>query len=285
MTKTSVVLAMILVFAAPWRSTSAKTAPVQAPPAKTAADRYQQKLQPVLEKLVHEQQVPGFAISVVEDNRVVYAAAFGVKNITRSDDPVTTRSLFHMASITKTFVATSIMQLVENGKIDLDAPVVKYLPYFRMADERYKIITVRQMVTHTSGIPDVDDYEWNKPQYDDGALERYVRSLGNLKLDFAPGQRFQYSNMAFEVLGDVIANVSGESFEDYVQHHILAPLGMKDSTLLVKQADPKLLAWGHELGETGDPFPSKVYPTTASILPVPTCIRMCWTWRDGPSPT
>jgi len=260
MPKISVVLAMILVLAAPWSSTSAQTAPVQASPAQTAADRYQQKLQPVLEKLIHEQQVAGFAIAVFEDNRRVYAAAFGVRNVTRSDDAITTHSLFHMASITKTFVATAIMQLFENGKIDLDAPVVKYLPYFQMADERYKIITIRQMVTHTSGMPDVDDYEWNKPQYDDGSLERYVRSLGNLKLEFAPGQRFQYSNMAFEVLGDVIAKVSGESFEDYVQHHILVPLGMKDSTLLVKEVDPKLLAWGHDLDETGNPFPSKVYP-------------------------
>jgi len=116
------------------------------------------------------------------------------------------------------------------------------------------------MVTHTSGMPDVDDYEWEKPQYDDGALERYVRSLGSLKLEFAPGERFRYSNMAFEILGDVIAKVSGESFDEYVQHHILTPLGMKDSTLLVKQADPKLLAWGHELGNGGVPFPSKVYP-------------------------
>jgi CubicO group peptidase (beta-lactamase class C family) len=66
--------------------------------------------------------------------------------------------------------------------------------------------------------------------------------------------------MAFEILGDVIAKVSGEWFDDYVQHHILQPLGMKDSTLLVKQADPKLLAWGHELDESGNPFASKVYP-------------------------
>jgi CubicO group peptidase (beta-lactamase class C family) len=250
MTKTKAVLALVLAFAAPWNSPSAQPAP----------DRYRQKLQPVFEKLIHQQELPGFAIGVIEDNHVVYAAAFGVRNISRKDDPVTTRSLFHMASITKPFVATSIMQLVEQGKIDLDSPVVKYLPYFRMADERYKIISVRQMVTHTSGMPDVEDYEWEKPQYDETALERYVRSLSNLKLDFAPGERFQYSNMAFEILGDVIAKVSGESFDDYVQRHILAPLGMKDSTLLVKQADPKLLAWGHELDETGATFPSKVYP-------------------------
>jgi CubicO group peptidase (beta-lactamase class C family) len=228
--------------------------------AQTAGDRYHQKLQPVLERLIQQQQLPGFAIAVVENNRIAYAAAFGVKNLSRKDDPITTRTLFHMCSITKPFVATSIMQLVERGKIDLDKPVVTYVPYFRMADERYKIITVRQMVTHTSGMPDVTTYEWDKPQYDEGALERYVRSLTDLHLIFPPGKRYRYSNMAFEVLGDVIAKVSGESFEDYVQHHILTPLRMKDSTLLFPGADSSLLAWGHELDGHGRPFPSKVYP-------------------------
>lgn len=87
-----------------------------------------------------------------------------------------------------------------------------------------------------------------------------MRSLTGLRLEFAPGERYKYSNMAFEVLGDVIAKVSGESFEDYVQRHVLTPLGMTDSTLLVRQADTKLLSWGHELNEAGNAFPSKVYP-------------------------
>jgi len=227
---------------------------------QTVPNPYNQKLQPVLKKLIQQQHLPGFAIAVVENNQVAYEAGFGVKNLSRMDDPITTRTLFHMCSITKPFVATSILQLVEQGKIDLDKPVTTYLPYFRMADERYKIITVRQMVTHTSGMPDVDDYEWDKPQYDEGALDRYVHSLTNLQLLFTPGERYRYSNMAFEILGDVLAKVSGESFEDYVQHHILTPLGMKDSTLLFSQADSKPLAWGHELDERGKPFPSKVYP-------------------------
>ena len=156
------------------------------------------------------------------------------------------------------------MQLVENGKIDLDSPVVKYLPYFRMADERYKIITVRQMVTHTSGIPDVLDYEWNKLQYDDGALERYVRSLTSVKLDFAPGERFEYSDMAYEILGDVIANASCESFEDYVQKHILTSLGMKDSTL--RSSKPtRSSSRGHQIDQNFVHLPQARCTRTPSI--------------------
>src|SRR5882672_6076715 len=222
--------------------------------------RYVQQLQPILEQFVQWQEIPGLAIGIVENDQLVYAHAFGLKHLGRPADPLTTRSLFHMASITKPFVGTSIMQLVERGILDLDAPVVKYLSYFRLADDRYNQITVRQMVTHTSGMPDVDDYEWDKPQFDDGALERYVRSLTNQKLLFAPGERVQYSNMAFEILGDVVAKASGESFDDYVQRHILAPLQMTDSTLLLRQANPTLLTWGHELDEQGVPFPSRVFP-------------------------
>ena len=129
----------------------------------------------VIKQVMQQTGMPGFAIAVVENQNIVYSAGFGVKNL-NSKQQMSASALFHMASITKPFVATSIMQLWEQGKIDLDAPVVTYLPYFRLADDRYKQITVRQMLSHISGMPDVQDYEWNKPQYDDGALERYVRS-------------------------------------------------------------------------------------------------------------
>jgi len=109
-------------------------------------------------------------------------------------------------------------------------------------------------------MPDVQDYEWDKPQYDDGALERYVRTLGNRSLIAEPGTKMQYSNMAFEVLGDVIAKVSGISFEDYVKRNILEPLGMKSSTLLVKQADPALLTSPHVQSATYEVEVSKVFP-------------------------
>lgn len=212
--------------------------------AQPASDRYKQQLEPQLQQMVREQNIPGLALGVIENGRLAYAGGFGVMKI-GEPQPITPETLFHMASITKPFVATSVMQLWEQGKVDLDAPVTRYVPYFRLHDSRYSQITVRQMLSHISGMPDVEDYGWDQPEYDDGALERYVRSLGGQDLRWDPGTKFAYSNMAFEVLGDLVAKVSGVSFEDYVDAHILKPLGMRTSTLLVKEADPAKLAAGH----------------------------------------
>jgi len=179
----------------------------------------QASLTPIVEEVMQAYDLPGFAIGVVKDNEIVYARGFGIKNI-GTGSPVTPTTLFHMASISKPFVATAVMQLVEQGKIDLQASVTSYLPYFKLDDERYTAITIQQMLSHVSGMPDVEDYEWDDPQYDEGALERYVRSLADQKMRFDPGQRYAYSNMAFECLGDVIAKVSGMSFADYEQEHL-----------------------------------------------------------------
>ncbi|MEX0678767.1 MAG: serine hydrolase domain-containing protein [Pirellulales bacterium] len=233
------------------------------PAAARAADdtsRFEPQLTPILESAVRERHLPGLALAVVAGGKMVYARGFGVKSVDAPDEKVSPESLFHMASVTKTFVATSVMQLAEQGKVDLDAPVITYLPYFKLNDARFRTITVRQLLTHSSGMPDVVDYEWHKPQYDGGALERYVRGLSNHSLIAAPGARTRYSNMAYEVLGDLIAKVSGEEFEDYVARHILRPLGMKHSTLLLKEADPALLVRPHRLNSSGELSVSPVFP-------------------------
>ncbi len=228
---------------------------------------YTKRLEPALTRVQQEQNLPGLAIGVVEDGRLVYAHGFGVMNINEPNRPVTPKTLFHMASITKLFVGTSIMQLWEQGRVDLDKPVVTYLPYFRLADPRYKTITVRQMLRHVSGMPDVEDYEWEKPQYDDGALERYVRSLTGKKLRWDPGSKFAYSNMAYEVLGDLIAEISGMSFDGYVDANILKPLGMSSSTLLYKQTDPAKLAAGHTRKKNGPVKVVEHYPYNRAHSP------------------
>jgi CubicO group peptidase (beta-lactamase class C family) len=235
--------------------------------------------EPVVEKEMEVHMIPGFCFSVVKDGEMVYSKAFGIKSL-RTGERMTVDSLFHMASLTKPLVATSIMQLVEQGEVDLDTPIVEYLPYFRLRDPRYETITVGHMVNHTSGMPDVVDYEWDNPVYDDGALERYVRSLVDEELIATPGEEYHYSNMAYEVLGDLISKVSGDTFEEYVEGHILEPLDMKDSTLLKRRANPELLTTPHVIRNGGVEV-SEVFPYNRMHAPSSTLISSvvdmaCW---------
>jgi CubicO group peptidase (beta-lactamase class C family) len=234
------------------------TAPTTTPTTPLYDSDLAKKLDEEVERLFRESDSPGLAVGVVKDQELVYAKGFGVTNLETGGE-VTPRTLFHMASITKPFVATSIVQLLEQEKLSLDDRVVEYLPYFEMKDERYATLTIRQFLTHSSGMPDVDDYHWDEPEYDEGALERYVRSLTDRELLFEPGEKFSYSNLAFEVLGDLIAKVSGQSFADYVKEHILLPLGMNDSSILIRDVDPTLLANGHVQGDNGEVLVSEHY--------------------------
>lgn len=200
--------------------------------------------------------VPGIAIAIVEGQRVVHAKAFGVTNI-KTKKPLQVDHNFHIASISKTFAAAAIMQLVERGKVSLDEKLVSYLPYFSMADVHYKSITLRQILNHTSGMGDVENYEWDKAHSDEGAAERWTRSLANEKLIAMPGSAYHYSNMAYDVLADVVAKVTGKSFEKYVKDHILLPLQMKKSSFLLSEIDSSRRTSPHR----GIPLMvSQVYP-------------------------
>ena len=130
------------------------------------------------------------------------------------------------------------MQLHEQGKLDVDKPVVDVVPYFVLVDNRYKDLTIRQFASHISGMPDFDSDPWHNPQYGEGALERFVRNFISHKfLTHEPETTFQYCNTGYELLGDVIAKAAGMSFEDYVLQNILIPAGMVNSTLLIQEAD------------------------------------------------
>jgi CubicO group peptidase (beta-lactamase class C family) len=223
------------------------------------ADALDRRLTPFVEQLMSLTRIPGMAVGVVADGSTVYARGFGVASLDHYR-PVTVETLFHMASVTKPFVATAIMQLVEEGIVALDDPVVRHLPYFRMADESAGDITVRQMLSHTSGMPDEEDYGWDRPEYDDGALERYIRSLADRELIDAPGARFAYSNIAYEVLGDLIAKAREMTFEAAIDHFILRPLGMTNSTLLQRETNLELFSRGHVLDATGEVVVSPVAP-------------------------
>lgn len=209
---------------------------------------YEKELDHVLQEIVTRWDIPGLGVGIVEGDQIIYARSFGVQSLDTAV-PVSSASIFCVASISKCFVATAVMQLAEQGRIDLDAPIVTCLPYFTLADECSLQVTCRQILSHTSGLPDHDDREYDHlvahSEFDEGAAERYVRSLAGRKMASTPGESFRYSNIAYNVLGDLISKVSGQIFETYMQEHVLLPCGMQDSTFLLTGIPLERLAVPH----------------------------------------
>lgn len=205
-------------------------------------------LEQVIEEIIAGWDVPGLAVGIVQGDEIRYARGFGVQSL-ETRTPVSLDSVFCVQSVSKCLVATAVMQQVERGKLDLDAPLVQYLPYFRLADRRSREITLRQVLSHTSGMPDMDEIDYAElvthPEVDPGAAERYVRSLSTLRLIAPPGEQFHYSNIAYNVLGDLLAKVSGRTFEEMMRENLLLPAGMAHSTFLLADVPTDRLAVPH----------------------------------------
>jgi CubicO group peptidase (beta-lactamase class C family) len=216
---------------------------------------------------VRDSGAPGMAYAVVIDDRLVHAKGIGVMELGNSQ-PVNTQSVQPVASMSKAFTAVAVMQLVERGLLDIYRPYIEYIPYFELQDPRYPRITIRHLLAHNAGFPwitDAEFYDFGKdPWHDDGAMERYVRSLKDMDitLDFDPGapDGFAYSNMGYDILGDLIHKVSGELFEHYCAKHILEPLGMSHATFLKSDVPPGLLEGAHTRDEDNKVIPCPYYP-------------------------
>ena len=206
------------------------------------------QLNNVLEDMMVRWDIPGLGVGLVEEGEIVYAQAFGVQSLA-TGVPVTTDSLFCVASIAKCFVACAIMQLVEQDLLCLDAPLVEFLPDFLLDADHFQEITLRQILSHTSGIPEMDEIEYEhlvvQPEYDEESPARYVRTLSNRKMIGLPGEKFAYSNIGYNVLGYLIARRTGKTFEDYMKAHILTPAGMSDSTFFFPNVPLDRLAVPH----------------------------------------
>lgn len=213
--------------------------------------KYEKSLEPFITRALRDNKEPGLAVGIVEDGQLRYAHGFGEMVTGVPQYAITKSTLFHVSASAKPLIATAIMQLVEQGKMDLDSPVSKYLPYFRLKDARSQQITVRQMLTHTSGMPNVDSYRKELPEYSDGALEQYVRSLQDTELLSEPGTKYAYSNIAYDILGDLIAKVSGKTIEDYIETSIFQPLGMRASTMLLDRVNMENFANGYTQSLSG----------------------------------
>jgi D-alanyl-D-alanine carboxypeptidase len=189
---------------------------------------------------------PGLAIGIVHDQDVLWSKGYGFADVERKT-PVTSATLFRIASISKTFTATAIMQLRDAGKLKLDEPVVTYLPWltFKNTHPDGLAITVRHLLTHTSGLPrELTEPLWNDPK--PLRREDALRLLGEAESVYAAETQFKYSNLGYALLGEVVTAVSGEAYAAYVEAHILRPLGMT-ATLVTPRADTPGLAIGYSL--------------------------------------
>ena len=188
---------------------------------------------------------PGAALVIVEGNQIVQLEAFGVADA--SGRPVTSQSPFFTGSTGKSFTALAIMQLVEAGKIKLDEPVQMYLP-FRVADvEAPQMITVRQLLNQTSGLPQsIRQTQLASTEVSDAAIENNVRALSNVELIAAPGERYEFSNVNYTTLGMIVQAVSGQSYATYIEEHFFQPLAMQTSFTSKTEAQQHGLAVGYQ---------------------------------------
>jgi CubicO group peptidase (beta-lactamase class C family) len=171
---------------------------------------------------------PGFAVVLVDHDRVTFVKAFGIESIF-GGSPFTVDAVCPVGSLTKSFTALAVVQLARRGALDLDAPVVKYVPWFRTSDrERSDRITVRMVLNHTSGLPSLDTWAFEEGSTEQ-AMEQAIRTFRGRKTSREPGQAFEYSNEGYTVAGLIIHQVTGKSYCNYLQSALLDPLKMERS--------------------------------------------------------
>ena len=191
---------------------------------------------------MQQKHLPGLALGLVYQGDLLWGKGYGVANI-ETGKPVTLDTRFRIASISKTFTATGILQLRDAGKLRLDDPVSQVLDWFDLRYRDAPEITIRNLLTHTSGLPrDSVNAMWTDceaPDWDD-----FVAQTRSRQPTRAPYEDYAYSNLGFSLLGGIIAVVSGQSWADYLQQHVLEPLGMIE-TYPVPDAEDAQLATGY----------------------------------------
>jgi len=201
-----------------------------------ATQRIRQDVRTVLQRT----GTPGATMLAIRDGQVIYREAIGLRDLDRRL-PAGMHTHYEIGSITKQFTAAAILQLQEAGKLNIDEKVSAYLPDVPHASE----VTLRQLLTHTSGIPDYfglqSDEEFEKPT----TFVEIMKLVADKPLDFAPGSKESYSNTGYMILGRIIEVTSHESYHQYRFQHLLKPAGMKESYIVPDEASLATMASGY----------------------------------------
>ena len=240
----------------------------------------------LLNDTVSNHEIPGAVVFIKRNGKVVFHKAYGYRNL-ENKIPMRKNDIFRMASMTKALTAVAVLQLYERGWLFLDDKVSKYVPEFKnpkvlidvLPDSSFTSkpasgeITIRQLLTHTSGI----GYGFQDEKYnvlivknnvsegfedDDRTSLENIQRLAKLPLLHEPGEKYTYG-LSYDVLGVVIEIVSGLRYDKYIQKYILDPLGMGDSYFIVPEKEQYRLVTAYQPAETGNGVEPTKYPDTA----------------------
>jgi CubicO group peptidase (beta-lactamase class C family) len=226
-------------------------------------------------EILNRHPMVGLAIGMVREGRLEFFKGHGVADIA-SKTPITEDTVFRIASISKTFTAIAVMQLWEQGLVDLDAPANDYLRSFKLvpAKASFRPATVRHLLTHTAGIPEMVHVS-RALRYAFGesfALDERVPTLGDyysgaLRVNVEPGTRFTYTDHSFSTAGQIVEDVTGQPLDRYMRERIFQPLGMADTDLVRSDRVEARLATGYNVGSHGPkPVTDRQWLTAAASM-------------------
>lgn len=254
------IVALITVGCAPENSDVADQA------AGSAANDLASRIDPLVEEAMRSGLVPGISVGIMQNGRVVLAKGYGLAEV-ENEVPATEHSVYRIGSITKQFTAAAIMLLVEGGKLSLDAELTDFFPDYPIGGRQ---ITVERLLNHTSGIKGYTEIsEFGERMRDDVSHEELIEIFSSVPFEFEPGERYQYNNSAFFLLGVIIEEITGMSYADFLRQQFFEPLGMEDSHYLYNDPIIPRRAEGYAVldGEVvNDAFLSMELPYAAGSL-------------------
>ncbi|MBG9853930.1 serine hydrolase domain-containing protein [Bacillus wiedmannii] len=206
---------------------------------KIALDKY-------IEKFIKEQNIPGASVAIVHNKDVFFTKTMGITG--ESEKKVTSKTPFAIGSISKSLTALAIVKLIEDKKIKLEDPVQRYLPWFQLKDSQISsTITIQHLLTHTSGISTYEGLAISDKQSKNStALKENVMKLSNVKLTAPPGEKYQYSNANYIILGALIDEVTNETYSSYMEKCIFQPLNMNGAAASKETAYEKGYLTGYQ---------------------------------------
>ncbi len=192
-------------------------------------------------------RIPGISAAVVYGDETLWSGGFGRADL-ESGRPATGETLYSICSLSKLFTSIAVMQLRDEGKLRLDDPVEGYLPWFRLKSAQGEgDVTIEGLLTHASGLPQEPAYPyWSAPDFAMPTREEFIAKGGDIEALYAPEKHFQYSNLGFTLLGEIVAAESGEPYAAYVRRSILGPLSLSSTTPDIPESErDKRLARGY----------------------------------------